>query len=376
MIDKKILDEVLPVPELESLKNEKIAELKEEGFVITNFSSGGIFYHLLMIICRIRIELIVLLRYVLNNMFVVHAEGVWMELKAADFSKQRKAAVKTGGCVTVSRETGGEAVKIPKGHVFKTIRDINGEELRFFAVENTVLKQGALSCTVTVEAEKEGSRYNVPPGQITKSLTHIEGIDRIDNLTDWILREGADIEDYDSLRNRTLGAWSELSTLPIRDKYKNVCEGVPGVLFVNVHDQHPRGQGTIDIIVTGTAGQATEGLLADVRQAADSIRGPYDNLLVISSATVVQDIAVTLTVPALLDIAGIEDRAVSIISELIQISKQRKLNELTHADLIYELKARIDTIGNVKITVPEADVFLDSDKVITLGTVTVTIKKI
>lgn len=376
MIDKKILDEVLPVPELETLKNEKIAELKEEGFVITNFSSGGIFYHLLMIVCRIRIELIVLLRYVLNNMFVSHAEGIWLELKAADFSKHRKATVKTGGSVTVSRGAAGEAVKIPKGHIFKTIRDINGEELRFLAVENTVLKQGELSCTVAVEAEKEGARYNVPPGQITKSLTHIEGVDSIENRPDWITREGADIEDYESLRGRTLGAWSELSTLPIRDKYKNVCESVPGVLFVNVHDQHPRGQGTIDIIVTGTAGQATEGLLEDVLKAASGIRGPYDDLLVISSTTVVQDIAVTLTVPALLDTADIEERAASIISELIQISRKRKLNELTHADLIYELKARMEMVGNVRVTVPEADVFLDSDKVITLGAVTVTIEKV
>ena len=44
MIDKEILDEVLPVPELEELKEQKIEELQEEGFVVTNFHSGGIFY--------------------------------------------------------------------------------------------------------------------------------------------------------------------------------------------------------------------------------------------------------------------------------------------------------------------------------------------
>ncbi len=56
MIDKAILDEVLPVPELETLKEEKIAELKEEGFAITNFHSGGVFYTLLLIVLRIKIE--------------------------------------------------------------------------------------------------------------------------------------------------------------------------------------------------------------------------------------------------------------------------------------------------------------------------------
>ena len=376
MIDKKVLDEILPVPELEELKEEKIAELKKEGFVITNFSSGGIFYHLLMIALQIRIELIGLLRDVLNNMFVSHADGVWMELKAADFSKKRKDAVKTRGYVTISREASGDAVKIPKGHIFKTIRDINGEELRYFALENTVLQQGALSGVVVVEAEKDGARYNVPPGQITKSLTHIEGIDKIENLSGWIIREGADIEDYESLRARTLGSWAELSTLPIRDKYKNVCEGVPGVLFVNVHDLHPRGQGTVDIIVTGTAGEATEGLLADVKKAAESIRGPYDDLLVKSSTTVEQDVAVSITVPEMIDSSGIEERAASVIAELLQISKGRSLNELTHADIIFELKDKLPDIRNVKVTEPEEDVLLDSDKVIVLGKVTVTARRV
>ena len=353
MIDKKVLDKILPVPELEELKEEKIAELKKEGFVITNFSSGGIFYHLLMIALQIRIELIGLLREVLNNMFVSHADGVWMELKAADFSKKRKDAVKTRGYVT-----------------------INGEELRYFALENTVLQQGALSGVVVVESEKDGARYNVPPGQITKSLTHIEGIDKIENLSGWIIREGADIEDYESLRARTLGSWAELSTLPIRDKYKNVCEGVPGVLFVNVHDLHPRGQGTVDIIVTGTAGEATEGLLADVKKAAESIRGPYDDLLVKSSTTVEQDVTVSITVPEMIDSSGIEERVASVIAELLRISKGRSLNELTHADIIFELKDKLPDIRNVKVTEPEEDVLLDSDKVIVLGKVTVTARRV
>ncbi len=44
MIDKEILDEVIPVPDLEDLKNEAIGQLEDEGFVVTNFHSGGVFY--------------------------------------------------------------------------------------------------------------------------------------------------------------------------------------------------------------------------------------------------------------------------------------------------------------------------------------------
>lgn len=149
MIDKAILDEVLPVPELETLKEEKIAELKEEGFAITNFHSGGVFYTLLLIVLRIKIEFTELLRAILNNMTLTHSTGAWLDIKAADYGKKRKKAQKARGLVTLSRTNDqGEAVKIEKGHIFKTQKDINGEELRFFAIEAAVLQKGSRSVDV------------------------------------------------------------------------------------------------------------------------------------------------------------------------------------------------------------------------------------
>ena len=182
MIDKDTLDAVLPLPEIEERRDELVTELKEEGFVITNFHSGGIFYTLLMIVLRIEREFKQFLRNFLNNAFVTHASGAWLDLKAADYSKKRKKAQKAQGLVTVSRtDAEGDAVKIEKGHVFKTKKDINGEELRFFVLEATVLQQGAWAVDVLVEAEMEGSQYNVPEGQITRSLTFLNGIDEISN---------------------------------------------------------------------------------------------------------------------------------------------------------------------------------------------------
>ena len=76
MIDKKTLDEVLPLPEIEERRDELVAELKAAGFVITNFHSGGVFYTLLMIVLRIEREFKMFLRRFLNNAFVSHASGV------------------------------------------------------------------------------------------------------------------------------------------------------------------------------------------------------------------------------------------------------------------------------------------------------------
>ena len=111
MIDKEILDAVLPLPTLDELKEQKVEELKDEGFVISNFHSGGVFYTMLMIVLRIKVEVIELLRVVLNNMFVSHAGGAWLDLKMADYSKKRKKAQKTQGFVTVALNNHLDALK-------------------------------------------------------------------------------------------------------------------------------------------------------------------------------------------------------------------------------------------------------------------------
>ena len=376
MIDKAILDEVLPVPELEALKEEKISELKEEGFVITNFHSGGVFYTLLMVVLRIKIEFTELLRVILNNMFLSHASGAWLDLKAADYGKKRKKAQKTQGLVTLTRtDAQGEAVKIEKGHIFKTQMDINGEELRFFAVEAAVLQKGARSVDVLVEAEKEGARYNVPEAQITRSLTFLNGVDGISNTEDWVVREGSDTEDDEGLRTRSLRSWSELAARAIQDTFVNAAEAVQGVLFAQADCDHPRGQGTVDVIVTGTAGEATEGLLDEVREAVDKIAGPYDNILVKSSETVPQDIAVTVSTSDVSSEEEIKERISSILSELLAVRKGRRFNELRRSDINFAIRSSYSAATNAEITAPAEDVVLGKDKVITLGAVSVTVRR-
>ena len=375
MIDKEILDAVLPVPELDELRDEKIAELQEAGFVISNFHSGGIFHTMLMIVLRVEIELLNLLRLVLNNLFVSHASGVWLDLKMADYSKKRKKAQKTQGLVTVSRlDADGEAIKIPRGAVFKTAQDINGDELRFFALETTVLKKGAAAVDVPVEAEAEGARWNVPQGQITRSLAYLGEVG-IRNAEDWITREGSDTEDDESARMRTLRSWSELAQRAIEETFINVAEGVPGVLFAQADCQHPRGQGTVDVIVTGTAGEATEGLLNEVRKAVGLIAGPYDDILVKSSVTVGQDIAVTVTVGRSTDAEETANRVKAVLTELLAVRKGRKLYELNRSDINHAVRSGCSDVTNAVVTLPAADVKLDRDKVIILGAVSVTAER-
>lgn len=375
MIDKDILDQVIPMPEIEQRKEEEIARLKDEGFVITNFNSGGIFYTLLMAILRIERELIGLARTILNNMFLAHASGPWLDLKASDYSQKRKAAQKAQGMVTLTREEGWtEAVKIEVGQVFKTAKDIVGDELRYFVIEAAVLRKGDQTVDVLVEAESEGSRYNVPQGQITKSLAVIPGVGSISNGANWITQAGGDVEEDDSLRDRSLSAWAGRAKVPLRDTYANACQEIPGVLYVDVDDHHPRGQGTVDIIVTSEAGAASTALLDKCRAVAAGIKEPDSDVLVKSAEVVTKDISVTVTVSGDENQDGLKERVEASIIDLMQLRKRKRFFELTHADIIYKIKDDISSILNVTVTTPSTDVSLSTDKVIMPGKITVTVQ--
>ena len=106
----------------------------------------------------------------------------------------------------------------------------------------------------------------------------------------------------------------------------------------------------MDVIVTGTAGEATEGLLAAVREAVDKIAGPYDNILVKSSVTVSQNISVTVTTDTADTDEAVENR--------------------DHA-----IRSGYSGATNAAVSEPEADVKLGKDKVITLGDVSVTVER-
>ena len=122
-------------------------------------------------------------------------------------------------------------------------------------------------------------------------------------------------------------------------------------------------------------GAATEKLLEEVRKAADSIKGEYDNILVKSADTTYQNVDLTITLPGLAADEGIAERAEAIVIDYFKIDQDRNLNEFILFDLSYALKKGIEIIKNVKYTVPQEDVIVDKDQVIILGQVKITIER-
>ena len=371
MISEEILDKVCPVPdeeeEMERIRN----ELEDEGFIINNFNKGGIFYLIIRIFVTIYIEIKTLARTVINNLFIKHADEDWLEIKAPDFGKARKEAVKAQGYITVYRNEYQNALQITKGHMFKTLPDVNGKELKYYVLETTVIGAGEESGRVLVEAEESGTSYNLPSGQITISMIHLDGVEAVSNEDGWLHLEGSDIEDIEDFRERIGESWSELAELTTEDKLKNVARKVSGVLNVEVDAQHPRGQGTTDIIITGTGGEATKELLQRVEAATSYLKGNYDDFLYKSSTVIRQDVTLAIYISKEASVEGVKATAEHIIEDVLQLGKREELNCLYMDDVRYALKKGIADCKRVEFSKPAADIEEEKDVVVMLGSLEV-----
>ena len=376
MIDEEILDKVCPIPDEDETMEEIKGKLGEEGFIINNFNKGGIFYIIIRIFVLIYIDIKRLARSIINNLFIKHAEGDWLEIKVADVGKKRKEAIKTRGYVTLYRDDYQNALQITKGHMFKTLPDVNGKELKFYVLDTTVIGAGEKSGMVLVEAESPGTGYNVSTGKITVSMIHLDGVVSVSNEEGWLYEEGADIEDLEDLRTRAEDAWSELAERTTEEKLINVSKKVSGVLDVRVDAQHPRGQGTTNIIITSTSGEATQELLKKVENATAYLKGNYDDFLYKSSTIVNVDIKLTLYIAKDASTDGVQQTAEKTIEKFMQLSSREELNCLYMDDIRYALKSDIETYKRAEISSPDGDIELDKGKVIMLGGIEVIVKNV
>ena len=375
MIDESIMEKIIPIPDEDEEMEKVQGELEDEGFPITNFKKGGIFYHLCRMLVTIYIELKELARVIVNSCFIRHAEGDWLKIKAADYSKQQKAAKAAKGYVTIYRNEYNNALQVTKGHCFKTEPDAGGKELKFYCCENTVIDAGEPVGRVLVEAEAPGTYYNIAPGRISISMIHLDGMDYVTNEEDWLFEEGAEEEDLEDLRDRCMSSWAELATRTIEEKLRNAAKSVPGVLDARIDAQHPRGQGTVDVIVTGAAGEASPELIRKVGDAIEPLKGNYEDYLVKSSEVVRQAFELVVYLAEDAATEGVDAQAEKLIEEMMALTRG-EMNTLYRDSIIQALSTKIDNYRKTDILQPSEDMVLEQDKVIMAGDITVAVRNV
>lgn len=207
-----------------------------------------------------------LLQRLLQQAAPYHASGEWLDLHADGVGLTRRTATKAMGLVRFMRGTGTGNIVIPAGRIVRTLPDGAGEVYRYSNPVAAVLPAGAEHVDVYMEAESYGAASNASAGQICELVTPVSGIAGVSNAADWLTSEGADEETDAQLAERYRLQWQGNNGCT-KYAYMAWALAVPGVTSVSVLDQHPRGQGTVDVVVRGADVLPTESLLEKVRAA-------------------------------------------------------------------------------------------------------------
>jgi uncharacterized phage protein gp47/JayE len=196
-----------------------------------------------------------------------YSSAEWLDLHAQSVGLTRKPATRAEGRVRFLRrpDSPGNHL-IPAGRIVRTLPDGQGEIYRYVTTEAAVLTADADYVGVPTIAEEYGRGSNAGVGQISELVTPVVGIAGVANAADWLSSEGADAEDDAGLIERITLRWLGNNGVT-KYAYKSWALSVPGVISVEILDQHPRGQGTVGVVVRGSAVLPTEALLERVRAA-------------------------------------------------------------------------------------------------------------
>lgn len=365
------------VSELMESAKQKLGDL---GFRITNLRPGGVFYTLLEIASQGLADLFQLLRDLVPQMYVTGATGDWLDIKAAEFETYRRLAVKAQGMVVFGRAATGSNIVIPAGTVVATPVDSQGNSYRYLVSSQAVMDATKTELPVQVEAEFAGAEFNVGAGQIKNILTYIAGIDYVRNTENWLVTPGTDDEDDETLRARARQKWYQLSTGGTREAYISWSQEIPGVVVVQVDDEHPRGQGSIDVIITSTAGIPTSDLITQVQNHLNIKKPLCANVLAAAPTPVTVNWTVTLYVNKDHGELGvIENQAREILDIMFRYGDNSRpdIKKISPAQGVIRAQAisnlmTIENVENVVISSPSADVPVSSRELAIKGTVNVT----
>lgn len=357
--------------------------LKTAASKITNLNIGGVFRTLLELAMQGLADLYTLLFDIVPKGYLMNATGKWLELKGEELGLFKKEDQKAEGYVIFGRSDASGNKMIPAGSIVKTDMTPSGEELRYFTTTDTICNSGILEVMVPVISEFTGVKYNVGEGIIKNIVTHVPGFDYVRNAASWLTKEGSDLEDDESFRQRCQLRWNELSYGGTKLAYESWAWAVPGVIDVLVSPL-ARGDGTVDVIILSTSGLPTVELINSVQAIINERKPLCTNVLV--KGPVAQTINISLTVDLKPDSVLDIDVVSSIVQQYVNayfgqgvISGINRLGigkDLILLQLAAILKNIYADIINVRFTLPAGDVVIESHKIAALGTLSITVTKV
>lgn len=276
-------------------------EMAKEGAVINNDSRFSPFWRMIetaVITCTTWLINVLLVKYVLPNLFLATAKDTYLDLLAWACRVERKPASKAQGFIAMQRAAiEGPDLIIPKDRWIQT-EPINGKIYRVRVLEDTTLVENETSVLVPVEAESAGAGFNLGGGYYHILPQTIPGIAAVTNTDDWLTVAGADQESDDELRLRVRNQWSAVAKWHIDAAYRSLLMEKSGIQDDNIFFEHdaPRGPGTANAFILLDTGEPAQEMIDSLNQHIldNGQHGHGDDLQVMSMPNTQANVTVTV----------------------------------------------------------------------------------
>ena len=352
------LRDILTPRSRDAILQELIDILREKGFPITDWHPGGVGRTILEVDAAALEDLYALVPAIAAGGYLSTAQGLWLDLLAESaYDLRRHAATFARGRVILTAEPGYGPYTLEPGDLWVGTPD----GLRYHNTTGGALPMGG-TLEVEVQAESPGSRYNVPANAITVLHTPLPGVS-VTNPPDWLLEAARDEETDEELRRRARLRWASLGTGATRAAYEFwALNAHPAVTKVRVLDDHPRGQGTVDVVIWGEGG-----LGADVVSAVDAY--------IQERRPLTADVAVYSAIPRNVDVvatvyvrAGYLSQAqAAVAEELAALQRATPIGDILYRSALIEALFVRPYAVNVVLAQPTGDVALGTVEALVLA---------
>lgn len=293
------------------------------------------------------------------------AAGEYLERHAALRGLERRGAVRAVGKLRffVERALGSD-LTVPAGTVCAT-----AGMLRFETTEAGTLTAGDTWVELPARAVDAGAAGNVPAGSVLVMTAPPVGIGGCTNPSPFA--GGIDAEEDEALRKRVMETYKRMPNGANAAFYEQGALSFEQVAACEVLSK-PRGIGTVDVVVSTTAGLPDRTLLAELREYFNERR----EIAVDVQVKAPTEKEVSVSVQLWLAEDAEEERVKQAVTQAIQgfFSGER----LGKAVLVAELNRLVfsqEGVANCAILSPEGDVTVTREELPRVGALTVEVVK-
>ncbi len=347
----------------------RISQVQQDGWLPERLNlNKGVVRGLIEIWAWGLYQLYLFLTFVLKQAFPSEASETWLDLHCGQVGVTRLEATKATQAFYWTREGTTGNVPIPAGRIVKTKPDGQGVIYRFISTEAVVMPDGASEVACAFIAEEYGTGSNITVGNDLEIATTVQGIDAVEIRADSLISEGTDRESDSALFERYQLAWLDVGGAT-KYAFMSWARSVAGVSDVAVIDNHPRGQGTVDVVLSGAAGMPTQALI-DAVDAVVQVNRPINDDVLVKAPT-----AVDITVTAELELVSGDASQIAETAEAVigAFFADLAVGEDVTLDKLVVVLMEIDPgVKKINWTAPAADVQIDADELGILQGVTIT----